>query len=195
MLLCYQLFSKSVVNIERRIADRMSSGNWSPVRCRCRCSKISHAWMVCTSSISAAFGGDRICLLSSGLLPAADGSWRAANLPHCSKHGSRSAPRTISGASPSVLEVKNIAILGPSHSSCRTHAKSVSRRLASSGALRPSSPASALRAPLRRSPLPDMTKFSNSARSSFRTGRASKSFFGSTKQDARPRIDLAAEST
>ena len=54
----------------------------------------------------AAFGGDRICLLSSRLLPAADGSYRAANLRHCCKPGSRSAPRTISRASPPVLEIK-----------------------------------------------------------------------------------------
>ena len=40
---------------------------------------------------------------------------------------------------------------------------------------RPSSPASALRAPPRRSLSPDTTKFSSSGRSSFQTGRASRS--------------------
>ena len=85
LLLRCQLFSKSVGHIERRRASRMSSGNWSPVRYRWRCSKISQAWMVCArSSILAAFGGDKICLLSSRLLPAANGSQRAANFRHCS---------------------------------------------------------------------------------------------------------------
>ena len=63
--------------------------------------------MVCErSSILADFGGDKICLLSSRLLPAANGSYKAASLRHCSKPGSRSVPRTISRASPSVLEIK-----------------------------------------------------------------------------------------
>ena len=51
----------------------------------------------------------------------------------------------------------------------------MSQRSAASGSLRSSSPLVARRAPRRRSPLPDMTKFSSSGRSSFRTGRASKS--------------------
>ena len=54
----------------------------------------------------AAFGGDKTCLLSSRFLPAAKGFLRAANLRCCSKPGSRSAPRTTSRASPSVLEIK-----------------------------------------------------------------------------------------
>ena len=63
--------------------------------------------MVCErSSILAAFGGDKICLLSSRLFLAANGSYRAANLHHCSKPGTRSAPRTTSIASPSVPEIK-----------------------------------------------------------------------------------------
>ena len=63
--------------------------------------------MVCErSSMLAAFGGDKICLLSSRLLPAANGPLRAANLRHRSKPGSRSAPRAISRASPSVHEIK-----------------------------------------------------------------------------------------
>ena len=67
--------------------------------------------MVCErSSILAAFGGDKICLLSSRLLPAANGSHKAASLRHCFKPGSRSAPRTISRASPSVLEIKKSSI-------------------------------------------------------------------------------------
>ena len=52
------------------------------------------------------FGGDKICLLSSRLLPAVNGSHTAASLRHCSKLGSRSAPRTTSRASPSVFEIK-----------------------------------------------------------------------------------------
>ena len=69
---------------ERRIASGMSLGNWSPVRSRCRRSKISQAWMVCEgSSFLAAFDGDKICLLSSRLLPAAGWSYRAATLRHC----------------------------------------------------------------------------------------------------------------
>ena len=58
------------------------------------------------SSILTTFGGDRICRLSSRLLPAANGSYRAASRRHCSRPGSRSAPRTVSRASPSVLEIK-----------------------------------------------------------------------------------------
>ena len=101
------LVSRSVGHTESRVASRMSLGNWSPVRSRWRCSIFSQAWMVCErSSIWAAFGGDKICPLSSRLLPAANGSHRAANLRHCSKPGSRSAPRTTSRASPSVLEIK-----------------------------------------------------------------------------------------
>ena len=46
--------------------------------------------------------GDRVCLLSSSLQPAANGSYRAASDRHCSKPGSRSAPRITSTASPSV---------------------------------------------------------------------------------------------
>ena len=101
------LLSRSVGHMEMRIASRMSLGNWSPVRSRCRCSQFSHAWMLCTrSSIWAASGGDKICLLSSKLLPAANGSYRAAGLLHCSRPGSRSAPRITSRASPSILEIK-----------------------------------------------------------------------------------------
>ena len=67
--------------------------------------------MVCErSSIWAAFGGDKICLLSSRLLPATNGSYKAASLRHCFKPGSRSALRTISRASPSVLEIKKCSI-------------------------------------------------------------------------------------
>ena len=63
-----------------RAKCRMSLGN------RLRSSKVSQAWVVCErSSIWAASGGDKICLLSSRLLPAANGSYRAANLRHCSK--------------------------------------------------------------------------------------------------------------
>ena len=67
--------------------------------------------MVCErSSIWAAFGRDKICLLSSRLLPSANGAYTAANLRHCSKPGSRSAPQTISRASPSVLEIKKFLV-------------------------------------------------------------------------------------
>ena len=59
-------FSRSVGHVERRIASRMSSGNWSPVRSRCRRSRFSQVWMACErSSVLALFGGDKICLLSS----------------------------------------------------------------------------------------------------------------------------------
>ena len=93
--------------MERRIASRMSLGNWSPVRSRCRCSRFSQACMVCErSSILATFGSDKICLLSSRLLPAANGSYKATSLRQCSKPGSRSAPRTTSTASRSVLAIK-----------------------------------------------------------------------------------------
>ena len=92
--------SRSVGHMESRLASRMSFGNWSPMRSRCRCSRFSQARMACERSSSlAAFGGDKICLLSSKLLPAANGSYKAANLRHCSRPGSRSAPRTTSRAS------------------------------------------------------------------------------------------------
>ena len=108
-------------HVERGIANRVSLGNWFPVRSRCRCSRFSQAWIVCErSSILTTFGGDRICRLSSRLIPAAKGSYRAASRRHCSRPGSRSAPRTVSRASPSVLEIRSVVVLGPSRSSLQS---------------------------------------------------------------------------
>ena len=77
--------------------------------------KIPRPWMVCErSSVWAAFGGDKICLLSSRLLPAAKGSYRAANLRHCSKSGSRSVQ--LLGQFPELpllsSRSRNVAIFG-----------------------------------------------------------------------------------
>ena len=69
------------------------------------------------------------------------------------------------------LRSRNVVILDPSRSSHRIHVEDASQRSAASGSLL----VSPLRAPRRRSPSPDTTKFSSSGRSSFRTGRASKS--------------------
>ena len=91
VLLCCQLF---LTHGERRITSRMSFGNWSPVRSQCRCSRFSQDWMACERSpFWVTVGGDKICLLSSKLPPAAKGSYKAASLRHCSKPGSQSAPR------------------------------------------------------------------------------------------------------
>ena len=62
------------------------------------------------SSILAPFGGDKICLLSSRLLPAADGS-----------HRGQSSPSFLLGQFPELLlpssRSRNVAILVPSLSS------------------------------------------------------------------------------
>ena len=125
-------------------------------------------------SILAAFGGDKICLLS-----AADGAHKAASLRPVSAIVPNLVLVQLLGQSPELLlpssRPKNVALLDPSRSSLCFHVEGVSQRLAASGSLRPSSPASALRALRRRSPPPNMTKFSNSAHSSFRTSRAPKS--------------------
>ena len=169
-------FSRSVGHMERRTASRMSLGNWSSVRSRWRCSRFSQAWMVReSSSMLAAFVGDKICLQSSRLLPAANGSYRAASLRPCSRPGSRSAPRTISRDSPSVLEIKKCCnschlvrhiefMLKMCHRDRLLLVLCALHRLFQNGVHYAG-----------RSPLPDMTKFSSSGRSSFRTGRVSKS--------------------
>ena len=127
------------------------------------------------SSISAAFGGDKICLLSSKLLPIADGSYKAGSLRHCSKSGSRSAPR-LHEQSPQLLlqslRSRNDAILEPPRSSLQSHVGDLSRRLAVSCSPRSSSPVSALYVLRRRSLLPRRTRFSNLGRSSSRTNLA-----------------------
>ena len=134
------------------------------MRSRCRCPRFSQAWMVCErSSILATFGSDKICLLLSRLLPAANGSYKAASLCHCSKPGSRSAPRTTSRASSSVLRSRNVAILDPSRSSLQSHVGDLSRQSVASCSPHSSSPVSALHAVRRRRPLPNTTRFSNSA--------------------------------
>ena len=139
--------------MEKIIASRMSLGNWSPVRSRWRCSKIHQAWMVCgRSSMLAAFGGDKISLLSSRLLPAANGSYRAASLHHCSNPVSRSAHRTTSRASPSVLEIKKCCSSWSSSVTPNSCWRSVASESLRSSSLVPAR-----------------------VRSSFRTGRALKS--------------------
>ena len=171
------LFSRSVGHTERIMVSRMSFGNWSPVRPRWPCSKISQAWMVCArSSIWAAFGGDKICLLSSRLLPAADGSLRAANLRHWSKPGSRSAssdnfwsfsfrPRDQEMLQFLVHLIRHTEfVLKVCHSNrlllvlCGLHRLLQRHVHHADGSLSP-----------------DTTKFSSSGRFSFRSGRASES--------------------
>ena len=167
--------SRTVGHMERRIASRMSFDNWSPVRSRCCCSRFSHAWMACErSSLLAVFGGDKICLLSSKLLPAASESYRAASLRYCSKPGSRSAPQTTSIASPSVLEIKQCC---NSSSISLVTPKSCWRFVTANRQL----PVLCIlhrlfqHARRRRSPLPSMTMFSNSGHSSSRIVPASNS--------------------
>ena len=124
LLGCQLLFPRSMGHIERRIASRMSLGNSHQCVSLCRCSKISQAWMVReSSSIWAAFGGDKICLLSSRLLQAANGSWRAV-IQLLGQFLDLLLPSSRS---------RNVAILGPSHSSHRIHAERVSQRSVASG--------------------------------------------------------------
>ena len=168
MMLRCQTLLQDLWCTKRRIASRMSLGNWSPVRSRWRCSKISQAWTVCAgSSIWAAFGGDKICLLSSRLSQLLTGHREqpifaiVPNLVLIQLLG-QFLELLLPSSRPG-----NVAILGPSHSSHRIHAEGVSQRSATSGSLRPSSPAPALRAPRGRSLSPDTTKFSSSGLSSF----------------------------
>ena len=105
-------FSRSVKHMESKIASRMPLDNWSPVR----------------------FSGDVVPKFPLGWCARGRLFWRlsvetrsaccrpdfSTNLCHCSKPGSRSAPRTTSRASPLVLEIKkNVANFGPSRSSHR----------------------------------------------------------------------------
>ena len=142
------------------------------MRCRCRYSRFSQAWMVCERpSILAAFGGDKICRLSSKLLPAANGSFKAATLLHCSTWFLFSSTDNLQSFSFS----PNVAILDPSRSSLQSHVEDLSRRSAVSCFLRSSSPVSALYVLRRRSFVPSTTRFSNLGRSFFRTDLASNS--------------------
>ena len=140
------------------------------------------------SSILTTFGGDRIYRLSSRLLPAAKGSYRAAGRRHCSRPGSRSAPRTVSRASPSVLEIKkccsswSISFVTPK--SCWRFVTAIGIFLFSAVFIT----VSVLRAPYQRSPLPDTTKFSNLGRSSSRIDQASRSSAPPTEYETSSRL-------
>ena len=163
--------------MERRIANRMSSGTWSPVRSRCRCSIFSQAWIVCERSyVLATFGGDRVCQLSSRLLPAAKGSYRAASRRHFSGPAFSFCP-TDSFQSfsfgPGDQEVLLFLVHLVRHSKVVLEVCNSDRYFHVPPPF--SSPVSAPRAPCQRSPLPDTTKFSNSGRSSSRIDQASKS--------------------
>ena len=93
-------FSRSVKHMESKIASRMPLDNWSPVR----------------------FSGDVVPKFPLGWCAGGRLFWRlsvetrsaccrpdfSTNLCHCSKPGSRSAPRTTSRASPLVLEIKKM---------------------------------------------------------------------------------------
>ena len=104
-----------------------------------------------------------------------------ASLRHCSRRGSRSAPRDTSKASPSVLETKKC---------CNSWSASVvtpkTWRLDSEIFcfllfLHATLHVSAVHAPHQQSPLPSTTRVSNSHRASAGTDLASK-LFGSTNQ-------------
>ena len=142
------------------------------MRCRCRRSRFSQAWIACERpSILAAFGGDKICLLSSKLHPAVNGSYTAARLLHCSTWFLFSSTDNLQSFSFS----PNVAILDSSRSSLQSHVEDLSQRSAVSCFLRSSSPVSALHELRRRSLLPSTTRLSNLGRSSFRTDLASNS--------------------
>ena len=133
------------------------------------------------SSIWAAFGGDRICLLSSRLLPAAMG--------HTEQPVSAFVPNLVLvqliGKLPELLlrslRSRNVVIIDPSRSSHRNHVVDVAQKSAVSGSLRSSSSASAPRAPRRRSLSPDTTKFSSSGPFFF-PNRTGIEVFGSTNK-------------
>ena len=162
---------------EKNSKSHVFWSEWSPVRSRCRCSMFSQAWMACErSSICAAFSGDKICLLSSRLLPAANGSHTKqpvfAIVPDL-------VPVQLHGQPPELLlqslRLRNVAILDPSRSSRQSPVGDVSRRSAVSGFPSSLSPATALCALRRRSLLPSTTRFSNLGHSSSRTDLASNS--------------------
>ena len=97
-------FLMSVGHMERSFASRISLGSWTTVRSRCLFSKFPQAWRTCERSpMLVTLGGDKLCLLSSKLRPAANGSYRAASHRHCSRAVSQSSPRITSKASPSIL--------------------------------------------------------------------------------------------
>ena len=105
-------------HMEGRIASRMSLGTDLQCVLGGVVPRFHQAWMVCErSSILAAFGGDKICLLSSTLIPAAEGSYKTAR--------SATVPNLVLvqllGQFLELLlpssRSRNVAILGPSHSS------------------------------------------------------------------------------
>ena len=120
--------------MEKRIASRMSLGNWSPVRSLCLCSRFSHFRIVCERSfILVAFGGDKIWRLSSKLLPAASGSYKAAVFAIVPEL----VPVQLHEQPPELLlqflRSRSVATTDPSRSSRQSRVGDLSRRSAASG--------------------------------------------------------------